>query len=112
MRQFAGYRPAWAIALTARAAEKKSANCTAPQGRGMRLELRLECRAEDAGLDARGARDAVDFDDAVQMTQVQRDCRAAHGAFDRRFDAADDRAAGAERYQCGLCAGRPIGDRG
>jgi hypothetical protein len=42
-----------------------------PQGQGMGPELRLECRAEHAGPDACGTRRAVDFDDAVQMAQVQ-----------------------------------------
>ena len=78
----------------------------------MGLELRLERGAKDARLDAGGARGAVDFDDAVQMPQIERDRGAARGAFDRRLDAADDAAAGAERDQRGLSAARPIGDRG
>ena len=83
-----------------------------PQGERMRLELRLERGTKDAGLDAGGARGAVDFDDAVEMPQVERDRRPARGALDRRLDAADDAAAGAERDQRGLRAARPIGDRG
>ena len=65
----------------------------------MGLELRLERGAKDAGLDAGGARGAVDFDDAVQMPQIERDRRPARGALDRRLDAADDAAAGAEREE-------------
>src|SRR6516164_4983655 len=82
-----------------------------PQGKGMRLQLRFERWAENAGLDARRARGTVDFDDPVQMPQVERDRGPAPCAVDRRLDAADDAAAGAERYQRGLRAGGPIGDR-
>ena len=83
-----------------------------PQGQGVRLELRLERGTKDAGLDAGGARGAVDFDDAVEMPQIERDRRPARGAVDRRLDAADDAAAGAERDQRRLRAARPIDDRG
>ena len=78
----------------------------------MRFELCFERRAKDAGLDAGGARGAVDFDDAVEMPQIERNRRPARGTLDRRLDAADNAAAGAERDQRGLRAGRPIGDSG
>ena len=50
-----------------------------PQGQIVRLQLRLERGAEDAGLDARGARGAVDLRDPVEMPQVEGDRRPDSG---------------------------------
>ncbi len=59
------------------------------------FELRLEVRAERAGLDAGESRVGVDVDDAVEASEVERDDGA--GLADVRLEAARDVAAAAER---------------
>src|SRR5271170_2434923 len=82
-----------------------------PHSQPVRLELGFERRAEDAGLDARGARAVVDLEHPVKMPQVEADRGLAPAALDPRFDPADDAAAGAERDQRRLSTARPIDDR-
>src|SRR5580704_8705635 len=82
-----------------------------PQGQPVRLQLRLQGRAEGAGLDAGGARGAVDLDDPPQMAQIEAD-RGLVAAVEACLDAADDAAAAAERDDCGLLAAGPVDDCG
>ena len=64
-----------------------------PERQSFGFERRLQRRSEDAGLDACGPRGAVDLEDPVETTQVDRDRSAiavAHASLD---PAADARAA-------------------
>src|SRR6185369_8493071 len=66
------------------------------EGERMRTELVLERGPEDAGLDARRARGAIDLEDAIEVAEVERHdagVPAARG----RFDATDDARAAAVR---------------
>src|SRR5262249_21231724 len=62
----------------------------------MRLELRLERRAENSGLDARSARGAVDLDDAPQAAEIDAERGLVARTIETRLDAADDARAAAE----------------
>ena len=84
-----------------------------PQRQPVRPQLRFERRAEHAGLDARGARGAVDLHDPVEMAQVEADRRLVPATVDDRLDPADDAAAAAERdHDAASRAAGPVDDRG
>src|SRR5206468_1005539 len=77
-----------------------------PQRQAVRTQLILEGGAEDAGLDARGARSAVDLEHAVEMAEID-----GHGApvdiADPRFDTTHDARAAAVGNRRGARVGTP-----
>ena len=76
----------------------------------MRAKLILERRTEHARLDARGARDAIDLEHAIEMREIDR-----YGArvciVARQFDAADHARPAAVRDRRGSRGRAPIEER-
>ena len=75
--------------------------------KAVRFQGRLDRRAANAALDARGAARAVHLEHAVEMAHVEAD-RSLVSVADDRLDAADHRGAGAERHDRDLRPARPI----
>ena len=73
----------------------------------MRLQRRLDRRAQDAGLDARGAANRVHFEHAVQAPHVEAD-GARITIADDRLDASHHRRTGAKGNDGDSCAARPV----
>jgi hypothetical protein len=76
-------------------------------GEPVRLQRRLDRRAQDAGLDARGAAGRVHLEHAVEPAQVEAD-GAGVAVAHRRLDAAHDRGAAPEGDDGDLGAARPV----
>ena len=80
------------------------------QREAVRLQLRLEGRAERAGRDPRGAGDMVDLEHAVQMAKVEAD-GAAIAVTDIGFDTAGYAGAAAEGDHGGAGLTAPLEHR-
>ena len=80
------------------------------QRQPVRAELLLEPRAGRAGLDPRGARDAVDLEHAIQPPQVDRDDARVPRA-QAAVDAADHARAAAERHDRDVALAAPVEHR-
>ena len=73
----------------------------------MGLQRRLDRRAANAALDARGAARAVHLEHPVEMAHVEAD-RPGVAVADRGLDAAHDRGAATERNDRDFRAARPV----
>ena len=82
------------------------------QRQAVRLQLRLDRRAEGAAFDAGGARGAIHFEDAAHAAEVDREDAALPLGRAARLDPADDARSGAERHDRRVRAARPIEQRG
>src|SRR5260370_8698225 len=67
-------------------------------GQSVRLELRVKRGSVHAGLDPRGARDFVNFENLVEMHQIYRDRPAITIVVGRRLDSADYARSAAVRH--------------